>query len=909
MPFLRKEGEIPVSGKFIPYRNEGLIMSVRLVYILFILILCSLPVLANPVTILPGGEVYLGEEGLDIHRAVPYPYTSIAYYTPGSSPGRDQPLDIVRVNQDRFNVIPDLYYDRTGAWYQWDPVQGMPGQVAFIVRNPRISLKVMDRNTMGDRSFGTVSRGTPLVMQVETNLAGITRRPDYSYNDGPVKILIRTPAGGTLAGVKTPGGGEYSFSSFTPTGELNYAPPIESGGWDTGWSGYESGLYTIEPEFSINRMQENLRSFQGGYSIRGTEVTLGSERAGLYVSSETVVRGDPFAVTITGNPGMAYLVWIEGGSKSGSYGDQPPMILTSQEGIRQDNPEGTYYIGSYRPSGKSQSIRDIVPSTPYGGVYYYAEVIPDRNGKRTVEFRTTDATGDRRYTIHVEGPRGATNPKSDDVNVKVEKGSVTLSTGSNSYAIGEEVILHGRNTGSCDTYLFITGPNLPSAGGRLDAPRIPVTQGNPSSFTVAGGDCETWEYRLFTGNLGLDTGTYTIYAVSSPSDRYHLSSTSWQTIPITLTRPYVSVSKQRMSVAKGDELIITGASGGDPDAGVAIWIFGRNYFMYDTVSTERGGWFSYELSRAFTESMEPGEYQVIVQHPMANGNFDLWPDGSREVVLGTTPWYGAPVFRVSGPGSLQGSAAASALISALKSPYIDDTYTEYSIYIQSPKITIEQDTLTGFVDEPIILSGSTNFAPGTRLLVEISDNAFAPTQKGIGVDYYGFSDTITTYTGPDGEQEFSVEIPAGVLPVGRYMVFIQGVANEGTATGWLQVIEKPVETIVPTPLLTEEPMNVTVNVTLVPEITTLETTSIPDTPQVVTQKSPEIPAGLSYAMKEPVVLLAAGIVVGLLIACLVALVMTRRQDKSGDEGIKEEEEEESGEDEGDNSDSGEEIKI
>ncbi|HOL42596.1 MAG TPA: DUF3821 domain-containing protein, partial [Methanospirillum sp.] len=145
--------------------------------ILFLAI--CIPVLAGPVIVPLGGEVYLGEEGLDIRYAVPYPYTSIAYFPAGSSPGRDQPVDIMQVSQGRLNVIPDLFYDRTGAWYQWDQVRGIAGQVAFIVRNPRISLKVMDRNTMADRSYATVSRGTPLVIQVETNLAGITRRPDY----------------------------------------------------------------------------------------------------------------------------------------------------------------------------------------------------------------------------------------------------------------------------------------------------------------------------------------------------------------------------------------------------------------------------------------------------------------------------------------------------------------------------------------------------------------------------------------------------------------------------------------------------------------------------------------------------------------------------------------------------------
>ena len=853
-------------------------MYSRLLGFSLILIILNIPVLADPVIIPPGGEVYLGEEGLDIRYAVPYPYTSIAYFPAGSSPGRDQPLDIIQVNQGRFSIIPDLFYDRTGAWYQWDQVRGFPGQVAFIVRNPRISLKVMDRNTMGDRSFGTVTRGTPLVIQVETNLAGITRRSDFSYNDGPVKILVKTPEGGTLAGVMTPGGGQYSLTSFIPTGELGYAPPVESGGWDTGWSGYKSGLYKIEPGFTVNRMEDNLRSYHGGHTLRGTEVTLGTERTGLHLTRETVVRGDPFGVTITGSPGLPYIVWVEGGSRTGQSGEQPPMIISYQEGVRQDNPGGPYIVGSYRPYGKSNAVRDLVPQNPFGGVYYYAEIMPDRTGKRTIEFRTTQETGDKRYTIHVEGPAGSANPKSDTMQVQVVKGSVSLSAGGGSYSIGDEIRLRGTNTGSCETYLFITGPNLPSAGGRLDAPRRQVTDGDPGSFTIASGDCETWEYRLYTGELGIDTGTYTIYAVSAPRDRYHLERTSWQAIPVTLKRPYISVSGRRMTVAQGDELTITGNSGGRTDAGVAVWIFGRNYFWYDTVQAEHGGVFTYDLPGPVTRNMAPGEYSVIIQHPMTNGEFDIWPDRSHEMVLGTSPWYGAPVFRVAGPGALQGPAAAGALISALQSQFIDDTYTEYSIFIQNPKITIWPDSLNATTGATVSLAGTTNLAPGSRLLIEVTDERFGPAPKGGTGEWYGYSGTTTVYPGATGGQEFAFTIPAGTLQEGDYQVLIQAVSSPVTASGVLQVSEPVI--ITPSPALT---MNITPTEVLpatkqVPGTMPIETGAPPLTKEIHEQatKSANLSPGdevmpvLASVAREPSVVLGFGILLGLCVAGLIA---------------------------------------
>lgn len=103
---------------------------------------------------------------------------------------------------------------------------------------------------------------------------------------------------------------------------------------------------------------------------------------------------------------------------------------------------------------------------------------------------------------------------------------------------GSIVTLTGTSTGGDTVYLFVTGPNLPAAGGRLDNPDTPVRSGDPESFTtvaVEGGD--RWTYRWRTGDAGLDPGTYTVYAVDAPVDRSNLSGHAYTTIPVTLGTP------------------------------------------------------------------------------------------------------------------------------------------------------------------------------------------------------------------------------------------------------------------------------------------------------------------------------------------------------------------------------------
>lgn len=103
---------------------------------------------------------------------------------------------------------------------------------------------------------------------------------------------------------------------------------------------------------------------------------------------------------------------------------------------------------------------------------------------------------------------------------------------------GSVVTLAGTSTGSDTVYLFVTGPNLPADGGRLESPDTPVLSGDAGSFTTAAvGAGDRWTYRWRTGDAGLDPGTYTIYVVDAPVSRSDLSGHAHTTIPVTLGIP------------------------------------------------------------------------------------------------------------------------------------------------------------------------------------------------------------------------------------------------------------------------------------------------------------------------------------------------------------------------------------
>jgi hypothetical protein len=414
------------------------------------------------------------------------------------------------------------------------------------------------------------------------------------------------------------------------------------------------------------------------------------------------------------------------------------------------------------------------------------------------------------------------------VTVQVIKGSVTVvAGGTTSYYLGQQVVLSGVNTATDTTYLFMTGPNLPSSGGSLTDPHTPVITGQPGTFTQVPVNADnTWEYKWQTGNLGIDAGVYTVYAVATPNSRNDLGNAQFTTQSVSFTSPAVSGTTTVPVVAQGDPITISGVATGNPSVGVAIWIFGTNKFLYETASVNSDGTFSYELNGAETENLAPGQYYVVVQSPGYNNVFDVYPDPSQQLVLSTYPTPGSVLFRVAGPGALVSSQAADALINALNSPAIDDTYTSLQILVVSPQVTL--DPLgTYAVGDLVSITGTTNLAPGDQLLIEVTSSSFGPTSKTQSGAFSGASATVTVQAGTGGTNTFGyIVTTAGFIP-DTYLVQFSGITvPAATATGSFNLVAVtptptptlPPPTTLPTPPPTTVPTTVPTTTTDLPGI-------------------------------------------------------------------------------------------
>jgi len=251
---------------------------------------------------------------------------------------------------------------------------------------------------------------------------------------------------------------------------------------------------------------------------------------------------------------------------------------------------------------------------------------------------------------------------------------VTISAdGDKSYYQGEKVILRGQSPDADTVYLFMTGPNLPAPGGKLTSPSTAIVSGNTETFTtVKTKPDNTWEYAFYTGSHLVDAGTYSVYAESEPKTVDQLGSGA-ATVGMALKKPFIIAKISSVDIVKGQPFTVTGTAVGFPPE-VQIWIIGDAYAYTTKTPVNSDASFTFTANEAISGKLPAGQNYLIVQHPMADNQFDFVVSGDyvRNLKLNN----GTNIFKFTGPGSLQGSDAADALITAITDQEAkDDTHT------------------------------------------------------------------------------------------------------------------------------------------------------------------------------------------------------------------------------------------
>jgi len=278
------------------------------------------------------------------------------------------------------------------------------------------------------------------------------------------------------------------------------------------------------------------------------------------------------------------------------------------------------------------------------------------------------------------------------------------------------------------------------------------------------------------------------------------------------------------AIANGDPVFIRGIATGQPQSGLQVWILGYNYLKIDTVQVNGDNTYSYELKSSDTQNLASGQYLVIVQHPMMNGQFDIVYDPGTGGVINRQLGGGTTIFQLTGPGSLQSPDAGNALLRAINSQNVDDSFTTVSFFVSSPA-TLINPIGTKYVGDTFTITGSTNLAVGDTLMVEIISSSFKPTQKAQSGEFSGSSGSVQVMPGTNGYNRWSFDLDSSTFRPDEYLVKVSGMTVDVTGSTTFTLLERH-PTIVETVAIT------TATTTLTAAPTTLPL------PAPTTQKSP-----------------------------------------------------------------------
>jgi trimeric autotransporter adhesin len=289
------------------------------------------------------------------------------------------------------------------------------------------------------------------------------------------------------------------------------------------------------------------------------------------------------------------------------------------------------------------------------------------------------------------------------------------------------------------------------------------------------------------------------------------------------------------TISQGDPVYIRGIATGHPQAGLQIWFIGYNFVKISNVQVNSDNSYEYELAKADTANLATGQYFVLVQHPMMNGQFDVTYDSATGSVKNQIS--GQTLFKMTGSSSLQGTNGAAALIQAVASQNIDDTFATVSFFVSNPTVVIAPigDKRTGNV---FIINGTTSLAPGDNLQVEIVSSSYRPTTKNQPSGFSGASGMVKVVAGSGGKNTWSFDVDTSSFTPDEYIVKVSGVEQAATASTTFNVLcagsgDTCGLPAITTPATTTAAM-VTVNqtVSLAPETTAQPTqTTVPATTQ------------------------------------------------------------------------------
>jgi hypothetical protein len=690
-------------------------------------------------TVSEGGTIFEYEQGLDLS-----PFVSN-----GDSLARFQDDDPTKMQVYSINVGDatncDLtMFDLGGNYGTYYVMHNSAPNGRLFIREPWMRLDtVLDVSRAESIAGKTVSRNNKIAFVIDAPEVG-------TYLPGTtMKIEITTPSGSKITQIA-----DLNLAGIALNSARTYITGVDI-------SGLEDGRYTAQACWQSPSGFANYASDSNSISF-----SVATIETGIVSNKAHVIKSNPFVVAVTGDSKTRYNLYIiDAATTPSGY----PTITPGQPGIMSMNGE---FSSAVDPAADTLANNERARAGVNSVAGTAAVVTTDASGRRVIEFATNGSTTEGTYTIKVVDTNDAS--RYDSVQVTVERGEVTVTAeGTGSYYFGEEIKFSGTNTDSDRVYLFLVAPNLGTGNGvRLDDVTTDTRSNDPTTFVVGAVKADdTWTYTWNTGDIRgavLCEGTYTIYAVSTPQAKSDLADAEYATISVNLRKGFITAATNVNTLAKGDVLKITGTTEGKPD-NVYVWIFGTNFYgknaanPRDFQSVEDDGTFTYRLDN--TGNLASGQYFVILQHPMTKVGYGY------DVMANNTHMF-APGQSPVNLRALQASDAAKAVIDAIDSSDVDDTYTNLTFTVEEAWIGIDEIGNHPIGDR-VAITGTTNLAEGNILTVDVTASTSVPTNASVTTNISGVSGLATVVRGEDGTNRWSYLVDTTRFAPDLYTVLVQ----------------------------------------------------------------------------------------------------------------------------------------
>lgn len=697
----------------------------------------------------PGDTVFNGERGINFSTFQPAPPLLPPLWLAcddGGSALALQRLDDGAVMTDRMNVASQ-YLDRPFKLYN-----GTWGSALSTVSSPTGTIEVRAGTALGaDADPRSTDTRTPTVIPATLNVQfklGPTNLNSGNFVGDWYEYELRTPGGVPLRTVTNMAGASVSLAGLTGNPSA-----------DNNTLAFSIADQHLNPEEGTYTMK--FTAYNGNDAFYTTDYRFDVVRYTLSAVAfpEAVRAGQTTTLVITGTPYTHYTIVID----------------DTRDGKPEFPPNGNY---------------DVYTSK------HNVTVHPDWSGTVSVPLYIPVPAGDASHTTSIYYPKvyETRNPSNSvTARVVVEPGTtqgielyeIELDI-DEFFSLGDTIVIKGRLgepvTAPKILYFYLTGPNLNANGVKPSNIRIPVVDGDNSTFDSITVVDQEFEYHWDTSlTTGLTAGTYTIF-VTADLIGYNsraLNEGAKDYVEIDLNDPSINVMFPEEApgfFAQGDHIVSLWTARGSPaktasNGKIRYYIFGSN-FQYtgfrefplpkfdlnDSIGETFPGYSGLNLPRGFSANLTEGEYTVVYQHPMYNQIFDVRPvEGDR--YIGALTALTTPEGPVS-LSSLQAPEALRALKAALAPASIDDTLVTQVFTIEKPSVDLAP-ILNYEVGEPIPITGTTNLEcpmeypynqidlPGDRISLSLytADMYYAGKTQSINRIYSAVAYPAKTATG------------------------------------------------------------------------------------------------------------------------------------------------------------------